>query len=190
MLQRRQRSAIPTFQRQEKTIRASSTILPHISPVQPTHTGLVLITFTSERIIMKKIYWCLALCIGMAANSYSQTSDLSKIESVITNLYFEGWMTGDTALVGRAMHATCHLKFYRDGQFTDISRADYLARFKPKAKEEGTSGRIMSLDITGNIASAKCELETPKAVFTDYFNLLRIEDTWYIVDKISTRRDK
>jgi hypothetical protein len=138
---------------------------------------------------MKKL-WLSAVALMVAAACLAQTSDLSKIESVITNLYFEGWMTGDTAKVGKAMHSTCHLKFYRDNQFTDLSRAEYLSRFKPKAKEEGTYGRIMSLDITGNIASAKCELETPKALFTDYFNLIRMGDTWYIVDKISTRVDK
>jgi hypothetical protein len=48
----------------------------------------------------------------------------------------------------------------------------------------------MSLDITGNIASAKCELEIPKAIFTDYFNLIKTNEGWFIVDKISTRTDK
>lgn len=139
---------------------------------------------------MKNFFLNLLIIFSATAHCYAQTSDWAKIESVITNLYFEGWMTGDTAKIGQAMHTSCHLKFYRDGQFTDISRADYLSRFKPKTKEDGTSGRIISLDITGNIASAKCELETTKALFTDYFNLLRISETWYIVDKISTRVDK
>jgi Putative lumazine-binding len=145
---------------------------------------------SNSQVSMKKVVFGLFLIFLATANCFAQTSDLAKIESVITNLYFEGWMTGDTTKIGQAMHASCHLKFYRDGQFTDISRADYLSRFKPKAKEEGTFGRIMSVDITGNIASAKCELETPKALFTDYFNLLRVGETWYIVDKISTRVDK
>jgi hypothetical protein len=99
-------------------------------------------------------------------------------------------MTGDTAKVGKAMHATCHLKYFRDNTFNDISRADYLSRFKPQAKKEGVEGRIVSLDVTGNIASAKCELETPKALFTDYFNLIKTDAGWLIVDKISTRTDK
>jgi hypothetical protein len=121
------------------------------------------------------------------ASLHAQTDDRTLIEIMIKDFYFEGWMTGDTAKVGRAMHATCHLKYYRDSTFNDISRADYLSRFKPRTKEAGTEGRIISLDVTGNIASAKCELETPKAIFTDYFNLIKTGEGWFIVDKVSTR---
>lgn len=119
----------------------------------------------------------------------AQNAEKALIETTI-QFYFDGWMTGDTSKIGKAMHATCHLKYFRDGKFSDISRADYLSRFKPKAKENGVEGRIKTLDITGNIAAAKCEIETPKALFTDYFNLIKIDDFWYITDKISTRVDK
>jgi Putative lumazine-binding len=139
---------------------------------------------------MKKLLLSAVIIFVATTKFYAQATDKSKIESVINDLYFEGWMTGDTTKIGKAMHATCHLKYYRDNKFSDISRADYLSRFKPKAKEAGSSGRIISLDITGNIASAKCEIETTKALFTDYFNLIRIEERWFIVDKISTRVDK
>ena len=140
---------------------------------------------------MKKFFTLALLLFTAAATIQAQTTDeKTQIESVIKDLYFEGWMTGDTAKVGKAMHPTCRLKFFRDNAFNDISRADYLSRFKPHAKEAGTEGRIMSLDITGNIASAKCELEIPKAIFTDYFNLIKTNEGWFIVDKISTRTDK
>ncbi len=139
---------------------------------------------------MKK-YLIFTLFIAMTgARMQAQTDEKTQIETLIKDLYFEGWMTGDTAKVGKAMHPTCHLKFFRDNAFSDISRADYLSRFKPRAKDAGSSGRILLLDVTGNIASAKCELETPKALFTDYFNLIKTNEGWFIVDKISTRVDK
>jgi hypothetical protein len=139
---------------------------------------------------MKQIFFSIFFIILLGTCSIAQSSDLFKIETVIKELYFEGWMTGDTSKIGKAVHSTCHLKFYRDGKFNDISRIDYLSRFKPKAKDATTSGRIISIDITRNIAAAKCELETDKSIFTDYFNLIRIEDTWTITDKVSTRVDK
>lgn len=138
----------------------------------------------------QKIIFFLFFTILFSAFGIAQSSDLSKIETVIKELYFEGWMTGDTSKIGKAMHSTCHLKFYRDGKFNDISRIEYLSRFKPKLKDANTSGRIISIDITSNIASVKCEIETDKAIFTDYFNLIRIEDTWTITDKVSIRVDK
>lgn len=135
---------------------------------------------------MKKHFTIALLLLATFARIQAQTDEKGRIETLIKDLYFEGWMTGDTVKVGKAMHATCHLKFYRDSTFNDISRADYLSRFKPRAKDPGTSGRILSIDVTGNIASAKCELETPKALFTDYFNLIKTGEGWFIVDKVST----
>ncbi len=120
--------------------------------------------------------------------SAQNTTDRTQIETVIQS-YFDGWFTGDTTKVGSAMHASCRLKFYRDS-FTEMSRATYLGRFKPTTRQPNTDARIVHLDITDNIASAKCEIETPKFIFTDYFNLLRVQDRWYIIDKVSTRIEK
>jgi hypothetical protein len=139
---------------------------------------------------MKKLFLLVGVVLCFYTQSNAQTDEKASIESTI-QMYFDGWMTSDTTKVGKAMHSTCHLKVNRNGAFKSISRSEYLKGFKSvKAKEEGTFGRIKSIDFTGNIASAKCEIETPKAIFTDYFNLIKIENTWYIVDKISTRVDK
>lgn len=135
---------------------------------------------------MTRILILALLLLPGLANAQAQSDAKAQIETLITDLYFEGWMTGDTTKIGKAMHSSCHLKYYRDNTFSDISRADYLSRFKPRPKEAGMEGRIIALDITGNIASAKCELETSKALFTDYFNLIKTGDGWFIVDKIST----
>ena len=80
---------------------------------------------------MKKILVNGLFLLAAVANLQAQTDDKSQIETRIKDLYFEGWMTGDTAKIGKAMHATCHLKYFRDSTFSDISRADYLSRFKP-----------------------------------------------------------
>jgi hypothetical protein len=121
--------------------------------------------------------------------SKAQQSDIAQIEKTI-GWYFEGWGIGDTTLVGKAMHSTCHLKFYRDGKFTDISRNDYLARFKPQKRPDSLVTKIVSLDITENTAAAKTEIILPKFIFTDYFNLIKTNEGWFIVDKISVRTNR
>ena len=121
-----------------------------------------------------------------------------KEEQVITNInperklientiemYFEGWMTGDTTKIGKAMHATCQLKNVKDEEVIVFDRATYLGFFKPRPRRENSGGRIVDIDITGYIASAKCEIDTPKRLYTDYFNLMKLNDDWYIVDKIA-----
>jgi hypothetical protein len=116
----------------------------------------------------------------------STSSELQAIETTI-GWYFDGWGTGDTTKLGKAMHSTCHLKSFRDGKFNDISRAEYLSRFKPRARPDSLVTRIISIDITGNIASAKTEIDTGRDIFTDYFNLIKTDERWFIVDKIAVR---
>lgn len=119
----------------------------------------------------------------------SKSDDYVAIESVIQN-YFDGWLTGDTTLVGSAMHSSCHLKFVRDGKVSMRNRTQYLSGFKPRPRLENAEGRIISIDITRTAAEAKIELETENRLFTDYFNLLKEENRWYITDKVSTNIEK
>ena len=42
--------------------------------------------------------------------------------------------------------------------------------------------KILSIDVTGTAASAKVELAFSDAVYTDYYNLLKIGDQWYIMN--------
>ncbi len=116
-------------------------------------------------------------------------TDKMAIEQVIQN-YFDGWLTGDTTLVGSAMHATCNLKYVRDGKISKRNRTEYLSGFKPRPRLENSEGRILSIDITRTAAEAKIELETENRLFTDYFNLLKEGDRWYITDKVSTNISK
>lgn len=139
---------------------------------------------------MKNIIMTIAFVgFGIFLANAQTNNERTAIETTI-NTYFDGWMTGDTTKVGKAMHTSCHLKVYRDGVFRNVDRVQYLSGFKPHAKENGVEARIKMVDFQGNIASAKTEIETPKFVFVDYFNLIKINDWWFIVDKVSTRIDK
>jgi len=125
-------------------------------------------------------------CNSLFAQSENQ-SERMDVEKMI-QLYFDGWATGDTTKLGRAMHATCQLKNVRDGNVVIIDRAKYLSlsnRPHPRNKELIT--QIVQLDITGQIGSAKAEIITATDKFTDYFNLMKTNAGWFIVDKISTR---
>jgi len=120
--------------------------------------------------------------------SFSQNtpSERQLIENVI-QLYFDGWATGDTTKLGKAMHASCHLKNYGNGKFTQYSRNEYISLFKPRERPKNLNTRIVTLDITNNMGSAKVEISTEKDLFTDYFNLMKTNEGWMIADKVSTR---
>lgn len=136
---------------------------------------------------MKKIALLLSL-LSVCFPAFCQDTSAERplIEKTI-GLYFDGWATGDTVKVGKAMHASCHLKNYRDGKFTDYTRNQYLGFFKPHPRPQNLQTRIVSLDITNNMGSAKVEISTAKDLFTDYFNLMKTDEGWVIADKVSTR---
>ncbi len=139
---------------------------------------------------MKKQIVTLLLFITLVNSTKAQQkSEIQQIETTI-GWYFEGWGIGDTTLLGKAMHNTCHLKSFRDGKFNDIPRLEYLSRFKPRNRPDSLSYRIISLDVTGNIAAAKTEIVLGLQVFTDYFNLIKTDERWFIVDKIAIRQNK
>ena len=50
------------------------------------------------------------------------------------------------------------------------------------AFHKGSKKEILSIDVTGTAASAKAELAFSDAVYTDYYNLLRIGDEWCIMN--------
>lgn len=120
-------------------------------------------------------------------NSNAQEKDLIK-KTIDT--YFDGWMTGDTLKLGKSMHKSCNLKIIKDNNVQVIDRKTYLSRFKLHEKSVNTEGKIIDINITKNIASARCEIQTPERLFIDYFNMMKLNDEWYIVDKISTNFEK
>jgi hypothetical protein len=141
---------------------------------------------------MQKLIILFILIIVSFFNAGAQQNTPSELQAIETtvNLYFDGWGTGDSTKVGKAMHSTCHLKFLREGKFTDIPRADYLSRFKLHARPDSLITRIASIDITDNIASVKAEIITATHIFTDYFNMIKTDERWFIVDKISTNKKR
>lgn len=42
----------------------------------------------------------------------------------------------------------------------------------------------MSVDVTGDAAVAKVELDYPNALLTNYFTLLKVDGKWMIMNKI------
>lgn len=115
------------------------------------------------------------------------TNDWAMIQKTL-NLYLDGQATGDSVKVGKSFHNSWQLKYIADNKFNIVTRSQYLSGYKsPNARSSNWSGRIVFIDITNAVAVAKVEISTSKLLFTDYFNLMKTNEGWFIVDKISTR---
>ena len=137
----------------------------------------------------KTIFFLVFSLLLFSTFSQSQTPPTERqlIEKAI-EIFFDGWATGDTTKLGKVMHTSWHLKNYRDGKYVEFTRSRYLSGFKPREKPANLITRIVSVDITNNMGSAKLEFSTEKDLYTDYVNLMKTNDGWYITDKVSTRK--
>ncbi|MBO3697659.1 nuclear transport factor 2 family protein [Roseivirga sp. E12] len=143
---------------------------------------------------MKSISILLPLLLLTQTVSYGQheifQNDEKGLISNTLETHFEGWMTGDTTLLGKVLHANYQIKNVKDDKVLAFDRTTYLRSFEPGPRKENSALRIIEIDVTGNVASAKCEIETTKRLYTDYVNLMKIEEKWFIVDKTATSKLK
>lgn len=126
------------------------------------------------------------LCFNANAQTNDTTNDWPLIQKTL-NLYIDGQATGDSAMIGRSFHDSWQLKYSAENKFNIITKSQYLVGYKKHAKPDNWSGRIVFIDITNDVAIAKVEISTAKLLFTDYFHLIKTNQGWLIVDKISTR---
>jgi aldose sugar dehydrogenase len=137
---------------------------------------------------MKKTLFFLSL-LFFQHSAFSQNnsglSDREQAEKTL-QLYIDGQATGDTVKVGKAMHASSKLKVYRNGQFSEIPKNEYLVGWTVHEKFKTFKANIVYIDITNNMGSAKVEINNSRSLFTDYFTLMKTDEGWFIADKVST----
>lgn len=96
--------------------------------------------------------------------------------------YINGRNTGDKALLERAFYPQADLRYIKNGQLALWPSEDYIGRAQP-GKTIDCIARIVYIDIEGNAAIAKIEIEYSTRKFIDYINLLKEDGLWKIAVK-------
>ena len=142
---------------------------------------------------MRKSYFIAIplVLLSIAVFVSGQTSEAEAVRVPLEN-YLKGHATGNGEFHKKAFHTEGNLIFIRDGKYTTRSFAEYIAGSSGKpAADEGKRKRwIESVDVAGNVATAKIILDYPTAKLTDYMSLLKIDGEWKIVNKIFTSEPK
>ena len=111
--------------------------------------------------------------------------DEEAIKAVIVE-YLEGMIYGQRKRLERSMHPLCMQAGHFNGIYEFFDRETFI---KSLEKEEmlppGTPyhSKLVSIDITGNVAVVKVEDECFGTSFTDYLTLIKNENRWQIVMK-------
>lgn len=137
---------------------------------------------------MKKLFILLTALTAISAAIWLPVSASSAEEAAVRAAiehYFQGHATGDGEHFKKVFHPEAKLFWIRDGKFSQRTSAEYIAGAsgKPPADEAQRKRRIASIDISGNAAIVKVELDYPNVNFTDYMSMLKIDGEWKIVNK-------
>ncbi|MEM6335616.1 MAG: nuclear transport factor 2 family protein [Bacteroidota bacterium] len=121
----------------------------------------------------------------------NETTSQADIEAarVPLDLYMEGHAKGDGSYMSQAFHPDARIFWINDGQVAHRTAEEFASLFTrgPAPDEADRRRRIMSLDITGDVAVAKIELDYPRAYLIDYMSLIRVDGEWKIINKSYTR---
>ena len=136
-----------------------------------------------------------ASLLGPAANSdVPSGGDRAAIEAAIQH-YFRAGDTGDPEELKLAFHPASIMYGNRNGAFVGVDQAEWQGRLQ-KERAEGKPPtpaswrKILSIDIEGDVASAKLQSDFPTFQFLDFVNLVKVNGTWKIVNKVYYRKPK
>lgn len=113
-------------------------------------------------------------------------NDLEQITQTVDH-YFKGMYHSDVDRLKKAFHASAFLKGYFQGNLAIFSIEDWLKVIQdtppPADNGEAYDMKIVSVDITDNVACVKVADLYKDLRFTDYLSLMKIEENWVIVNK-------
>ena len=136
------------------------------------------------------LFFALMAITGMAN---AAVKDEDAIRETV-GLYLHGTSFNDQAEISQAFYTNSRL--YLDGQgdaVREMSGPEYAKLFptERKAQFNGRVGRLISVDVTGTVATAKAEILMPKqgVRYVDVFLLKKVAGNWKIVSKSAYRED-
>lgn len=133
---------------------------------------------------MKKITF-IAIAFAISVSVYAQSEETAVRATAMD--YIEGTANGEIERIRSAFHETAALyAVNNDGSLRKIPIAQYIGYFKQGQKND-RKGKIVSVDIVNDAAQVKIEIVSGQWRFTDYLLLLKLEDSWKIINKSYTK---
>lgn len=117
----------------------------------------------------------------------SSDKEIELAKQAIMDHYHEGHAKHDYKYYEGVLHDDW--KFFmhtKDMNLDIIDKEKYCSWYDPKDYDENVKWEteFYYVDITGNVGSAKLRLECERVQYIDYFNLMKLDDKWWIVHKV------
>lgn len=123
-----------------------------------------------------------------SALAQAAPADLDAVRAPL-KLYLKGHAEGDSTYMRQAFHPDARIFSLSDGALAHRTAAEFAALFTggPASDEGDHHRRIVSIDVVGDVAVAKIELDYPRVFLTDYMTLVQVDGGWKIISKAFTR---
>jgi len=139
---------------------------------------------------MKKVLLSTLLFLAFLTTATAQDakSDYALVEQAV-GYYLDGGTNRDFETLKKAFHETAMIKIMgADGYMNENCIEFFRSRMKPGPKSDRKT-RVVSIDVTGYVASAILEIEYATFTFVDYMTLMKFEEEWKVVSKVAYRRN-
>lgn len=121
-------------------------------------------------------------------SNINEETEKNAIKKAIMDYYHEGHVQSDPEFYKNILHDDWKFfLFDENDQLQIVDKTEYMSWYNPEKvnKNLNWSTEIYSVDVTGNNAAVKLRIECEDVGYIDYFNLMKINDKWWIVHKLS-----
>lgn len=134
----------------------------------------------------------LALLLASLMSAQSDTASDAAVRRTIEQHYFAAHATGSGESLRGVFVEDGRMFWSADGQLRSRTSTDYINGFsgRPATDESQRRRRVLLVDVSGDVAIAKAELDYPDVRLVDYFILVRAGGDWKIVSKAFQRFPK
>ena len=104
--------------------------------------------------------------------------------------YHEGHVQSDGELYKEILHDIWKILWINEeGKIEYADKEEYISWYKPEDRNDNLEWKteFYYIDVSGNIGSAKIKISNQEFGYIDYFNLMKENGKWWIVNKISRK---
>ena len=115
-------------------------------------------------------------------------SEVFSIKKAILDYYHEGHVKSDPKLYEKILHDDWRFfLFDENNRLKIVDKKEYQSWYNPEDVNVNLNWEteFYYVDVTGNNAAVKLRIECEEVGYIDYFNLMKVDNKWWIVHKLS-----
>lgn len=124
----------------------------------------------------------LCVCFLITGFSMDNASEKEKVRKAIEDYFYKGKQESDRQLLSEIIHEDYRLFNVHKGKLEKYVRSDFFSWLGGK---NDIKFKIGYIDVTGGVAAVKVTEDAGSHMWVDYFNLVKVDGKWWIMDEVA-----